>query len=109
MTNETCNDYTNWDTWEFKLLLDNDEDAYHHVLAWAKKNFARKQRKGHYDTALAAKAVRLYLSPIVRKLEREYHTEPSNLINMKAVNFMEIADEIRDEGIEDLEYAERSA
>ena len=103
---ETYNGYTNWDTWEFKLLLDNDEDAYHRVQAWA-KNFARKQRKGRYDSAQAAKAVKLYLGPIVRRLERSY--DASERINPKLVNYIEIADEIRDEGIEDMEYQEQSA
>lgn len=103
MEHKEYNGWHNWDTWNFKLLLDNDEPAYKREHAWA-LNFARKHNKGSFDIERAAYAVRTYLGPIVRRLEREYGTAPTDTISMSEVNFQEIAEHLRDEGIEALEY-----
>lgn len=102
MTDETYEGWSNWDTWEFKLLLDNDEPAYHQKCTLARK-LARKQLDGRYSPTLAAIAVRRLL-PMVRELELEAGLERDERIKVGRVNFQEIAESLRDEGIELLAY-----
>jgi len=43
MKNETYNGWTNWDTWNLALWIDNTEDTYHkgRVMAGEPDRFAR--------------------------------------------------------------------
>jgi hypothetical protein len=77
--------WTNWDTWETKLLLDNDEQLARQVEA-AGRNFLRKEQAGAYDRDAARYYVLKYLVPQAKK------QDPS--IDPGKVDLGEIADVI---------------
>ena len=52
MTDQTYNGWTNWETWNFKLWIDNEESSYYVVLELAKgkdKNELSKELKSWAD------------------------------------------------------------
>jgi len=52
MTDQTYNGWTNWETWNFKLWIDNEEFSYYAVLELAKgkdKNELSKELKSWAD------------------------------------------------------------
>lgn len=59
------NGWTNWDTWNTALVLDNTESTQRWLGEWA-KNFHRKQKKGTFNMKLAEKVVEKYLIPVAR-------------------------------------------
>ncbi|MDE2439206.1 MAG: hypothetical protein KGN01_07505 [Patescibacteria group bacterium] len=80
--------WTNWDTWNTKLILDNDEQLYKQQLAW-KKNWEEKKKRGDFDENMARYAVLKYLVPLARKQDPE--------IDPSKVNTAEIVKSILDE------------
>ncbi len=77
--------WTNWDTWETKLLLDNDEQLARQIEA-AGRNFLRKEQAGTFDREAARYYVLKYLVPQAKK------QDPS--IDSRKVDLGEIADVI---------------
>ena len=52
MSDQTYNGWTNWETWNFKLWIDNEEFSYYAVLELAKgkdKNELSKELKSWAD------------------------------------------------------------
>ena len=96
------NGWTNWDTWNVQLFLDNEEDLYKRQMAFAKR-FLYLHNRERFDLDLAAKAVRLYLMPGAIKRDRRYGGGKSE-IDRKAVNCHEIAQSILDDAIENETY-----
>ena len=70
-TGERYSGWRNWDTWEFNLLIDNDQQAYRRKQAF-KENFERKMKRGTFDREKAKYAIRQYMGQEVRRLEKEY-------------------------------------
>jgi hypothetical protein len=62
---ESYSGWTNWDTWNTMLILDNDERTSNWLNEWA-KNFKKKKEKGKFDYEKAEKVVRKYLVPVAR-------------------------------------------
>jgi len=43
MTDQTYNGWTNWETWNFKLWIDNDEQSYKMVIEMAEDVYRRNK------------------------------------------------------------------
>ena len=80
--------WANWDTWETKLILDNDETLYKQQQAW-KANWERKKAKGDFSEDQARYAVLKYLVPEARKQDPD--------INPSKVDTREIVKSILDD------------
>lgn len=102
MDEQGYNGWTNWDTWNVNLILDNEEFLSRRKASWG-ANFLRRHRKGTFDLEQAAKAVRLYLLPMAIRQDKAYSGGKSE-IDRKAVNCHEIAQTILDDAIEEAEY-----
>jgi hypothetical protein len=90
--------WSNWDTWNVMLLLDNDERTQRNIDAWA-QNFNRKSEKGIFDESEARKAVWRYILPQAIKLDKAYGNGHSEIDAMK-VNLDEIVDALLERGKE---------
>lgn len=93
---ERYNGWTNWDTWNTMLLLENTEHTQRWLYAWH-ENFKRKQKRGVFDYALAESVVEKYLIPVARgkgqaKRFPDFVGDPE--INPTKVNKREIVEHI---------------
>lgn len=95
ISGESYNGWTNWDTWETAMLLDNDERLNRWKNDW-KKNFERKKRNGTFDMNKAEFAVRKHVIPVLRGTRKSgwnnITTDPN--IDSKKVNTREIVNHI---------------
>ena len=83
MSNQEYNGWTNWETWNFKLWIDNDESSYRAVLELAEdceKNELSKELELWADDMI--KAV---------KIESGFFADVCNSA-IKEINFYEIAE-----------------
>jgi len=95
-TGEPYSGWRNWDTWEFALLIDNDEPAYRREMAF-KENFDRKIKRGNFDREKAKYILRQYMGQEVRRLEKEYDPDngrPDQRVNFDNVDFDEILNHV---------------
>lgn len=91
--------WTNWDTWELMLLLENSQPSAKWIDAWG-ENFAKKIKQGKFDQAEAEKVVATYLIPVARGTKKpifydQYHEfTPDENIDAKKVNKAEVVHNI---------------
>jgi hypothetical protein len=100
----TYNGHANYETWHFTLYLDNDEPLYRRKQAW-EQNFLNKHLQGRFDVTLAAKAVKLYLLPEVKRAVKR-DSDGTDTTDWKLVNFEDVAAGILDDAVENFEYQE---
>jgi hypothetical protein len=67
MDDETYNGWTNWDTWNTMLILENTQESYNWLQAW-KLNWQRKMKRGVFNMTMAESVVTKYLVPAARGL-----------------------------------------
>lgn len=82
-TDNTYNGWTNWETWNFKLWIDNNESSYKAILELAesceKKELSKELRLWAYDMIEAT------------RLECGFFADVCNSA-VKQINFYEIAE-----------------
>lgn len=88
LTGEEYSGWRNHDTWNFNLMIDNDEPAYRRKIAW-RENFKRKMKRGVFDREKAKFAIKKYLGSEIRRLEREYEASPEQKIDLNNVDYDE--------------------
>lgn len=107
--NDRFNGWTNWDTWELMLLLNNSQPSYNWLEAW-KKNFGTKINQGKFDPKMAEDVVRKYLIPVARGTRKppfyDQYREftPDSNIDPKKVNLAEVVHNMLSSYKENMEY-----
>ena len=99
---DTCNGWTNWETWAVKLYQDNEEQSNREVAALAVRCAQIKlgQVKGKvFDLDIAIAAFKRVMAPAVRQIKREC----DHVLN---VNWAEITMAYIDDEVTEIEYAE---
>ena len=113
MSNQEYNGWTNWETWNFKLWIDNSEDSYKAVMFLAKEawNKRRANSEKAFNSKLSSEFFKTYAS---NKLAIELESLANDLCEesvrfetgffadvcnsaIKKVNFYEIAEAYLDE------------
>jgi hypothetical protein len=104
------NGWSNWDTWETKLILDNTQETSKWEEAWG-KNWHQKIKAGKFDPEKAELVVSKYLVPVARGKRKwagcnmEGGVDPD--IDPKKVNKAEIVHNIiSDYDVNDVKYRE---
>jgi hypothetical protein len=69
------NGWTNWDTWNVALLMDNSEPSYKWMMAWH-ENFMRKIKSGKFSMEKAKLVVRKYIIPTARGTKKPIFYDP---------------------------------
>lgn len=91
--------WTNWDTWELMLLLENSQPSAKWIDAWG-ENFAKKIKQGKFSQDEAEKVVATYFIPVARGTKKplfydQYHEfTPDENIDAKKVNKAEVVHNI---------------
>jgi len=93
LTGESHSGWRNYDTWNFNLMVSNDERAYRRMQAF-RDNFKQKIKRGDFDREKAKYALRKYLSEEVKRLEKEYGAEPDQRVDLNNVDYDEILDAV---------------
>lgn len=95
---ETYNGWTNWDTWETALIIDNSKSSNDWKNRW-RANFLKKKNKGKFDEMKAEKVVEKYIVPTARgksqwakhfNLVEQGRFATDSTINPKKVNKKEL-------------------
>tara|TARA_R110002012_G_scaffold291740_1_gene486356 strand:- start:9 stop:296 length:288 start_codon:yes stop_codon:yes gene_type:complete len=89
MRNENYNGWTNWETWNFKLWLDNSEDSYKAVMYIAEELYGRDNDKN--DLAKELESLANELCEETLRFETGFFADICNSA-IKEVNFYEIAE-----------------
>ena len=89
MSNQEYNGWTNWETWNFKLWLDNSEDSYKAIIYLAEEVEGRANAKNDLAKELESLANDLCEESIT--FETGFFADVCNSA-IKAVNFYEIAE-----------------
>jgi hypothetical protein len=87
MTKQEYNGWTNYETWNYKLWLDNDEPSY-----TAMKKLAKKHNDA-YDLSIELSKLALDNAPL---LEASFYSDVLNA-SISEVNFLEIAESYLEE------------
>lgn len=91
------NGWSNWDTWETMLLLENTQESDRWLHSW-NKNFNRKIKAGRFKPEESEKVVSKYMIPVARgkgmanRMGRNFMGDPD--INPDKVNKAEIVEHI---------------
>ena len=94
MSNQEYNGWTNWETWNFKLWLDNSEDSYKAVMFLALEVEESKEGAFTLSKELESLANDLCEESVV--FESGFFNDVCNSA-IKAVNFYEIAESYLEE------------
>ena len=108
MSNQECNGWTNWETWNFKLWIDNSEDSYKAVMFLAKEAWTKRRANSEkaFNSKLSSEFFKTCAS---NELAKELESLANDLCEesitfetgffadvcnsaIKAVNFYEIAE-----------------
>ena len=89
MRNKNYNGWTNWETWNFKLWLDNSEDSYKAVMYIAEELYGRDNDKN--DLAKELESLANELCEETLRFETGFFADICNSA-IKEVNFYEIAE-----------------
>jgi hypothetical protein len=102
------NGWTNWDTWNVMLLLDNTQESYRWLENWA-NNFGKKVEQGKFQIEDAEKVVAKYLIPAARGAKsfsyavgKDFTPDPE--IDPAKVNKAEIVEKLLERYKENKEY-----
>ena len=87
MTKQEYNGWTNYETWNYKLWLDNDESTYNAMRKLAKKH------KDAYELSIELSKVAQDNAPL---LEASFYSDVLNA-SISEVNFFEIAESYLEE------------
>jgi len=82
------NGWTNWETWNFKLWIDNDESSYNAVLELAEDVYGRENDKVDLSNKLGVWADNMREAV---KIESGFFADVCNTA-IKEINFYEIAE-----------------
>ena len=88
MTDTKYNGWTNWETWNFKLWVDNDQDSYNNVIELAEDINGRDNAKADLSRELEAWAENM-LDEL--NVETGFFSDACNHA-IKRINFYEIAE-----------------
>ena len=88
MSDQTYNGWTNWETWNFKLWIDNDESSYNAVLELAEDVYGRENDKVDLSNKLGVWADNMREAV---KIESGFFADVCNTA-IKEINFYEIAE-----------------
>ena len=88
MSNQEYNGWTNWETWNFKLWIDNSEDSYKAIIYLAEEVEGRANAKNDLAKELES------LESV--RFESGFFADVCNSA-IKAVNFYEIAESYLEE------------
>lgn len=102
------NGWSNWDTWETKLILDNTQETSRWEEAWG-KNWHQKIKAGKFEPEKAELVVSKYLVPVARGKRKWANADvtPDPQIDPKKVNKAEIVHSIISDYEEELAYQEK--
>ena len=84
MTDQTYNGWTNWETWNFKLWIDNNQGLYN-IVQKAGRDLKLQETLVAFLKGTAKNIINTELCLDLKKK------------HIKNINFIEIADSIRDE------------
>ena len=87
MTKQEYNGWTNYETWNYKLWLDNDEPSYKAMIKLAKKH------NDAFDLSIELSKVAHDNAPL---LEASFYSDVLNA-SVREVNFFEIAESYLEE------------
>ena len=98
---KTYNGYTNWDTWETMLILENSQQSDRWLQSW-RQNFDKKIKAGTFTPSEAEKAVDKYIIPAARResSRQQFGRDftPDANIDPKKVNKAEVVRMILEHG-----------
>lgn len=118
MNEKTYNGWTNWETWNVKLWMDNDEGSQNYWQEQTESAWERAQAGGGGTRAENAKLA------LAKQLEQEYDDQSQELLEtskaqasvwsdllgaaLSEVNWIEIADSFLAEHVEDYSKVEET-
>jgi len=94
MSNQEYNGWTNWETWNFKLWIDNSEDSYKAIIFLAEEVEGRANAKNDLAKELESLANDLCEESIT--FETGFFADVCNSA-IKLINFYEIAESYLEE------------
>tara|TARA_R100001443_G_scaffold104923_2_gene113758 strand:+ start:35 stop:376 length:342 start_codon:yes stop_codon:yes gene_type:complete len=94
MSNQEYNGWTNWETWNFKLWIDNSEDSYKAVIYVAEEVKGKANAKNNLAKELESLANDLCEESVTFKTG--FFTDVCNSA-IKQINFYEIAESYLEE------------
>lgn len=105
--NKQYNGWSNWDTWETKLILDNSEETQRWQNDWG-KNWHQKIKAGTFDPEKAESVVPKYMVPVARGKNKRFKMDGGEDpdIDAKKVNKAEIVHNIISDYEQNLKYEE---
>jgi hypothetical protein len=97
MTNQKYNGWTNWETWNFKLWLDNSEDSYKAIIYLAEE--VEESEEGPFTLSKELESLANDLCEESVRFESGFFADVCNSA-IRKVNFYEIAEAY----LEELEF-----
>jgi hypothetical protein len=97
MTNQEYNGWTNWETWNFKLWLDNSEDSYKAIIYLAEE--VEESEEGPFTLSKELESLANDLCEESVRFESGFFADVCNSA-IRKVNFYEIAEAY----LEELEF-----
>ena len=89
MTNQEYNGWTNWETWNFKLWLDNSEDSYKAIIYLAEE--VEESEEGPFTLSKELESLANDLCEESVRFESGFFADVCNSA-IRKVNFYEIAE-----------------
>ena len=89
MTNQKYNGWTNWETWNFKLWLDNSEDSYKAIIYLAEE--VEESEEGPFTLSKELESLANDLCEESVRFESGFFADVCNSA-IRKVNFYEIAE-----------------
>ena len=101
MSNQEYNGWTNWETWNFKLWIDNSEDSYKAIIylaeeVWTKKRTNSDRINAKNDLVKELESLANDLCEESVRFETGFFADVCNSA-IKKVNFYEIAESYLEE------------
>jgi len=84
MNNKEYNGWTNWETWNVLIWLDNDEDLYHMKQSFIRRN----EHKQNFESIVKSFLIVMFPNGT---------PDMKSAVEMEAVNYQEIAETWKEE------------